>query len=175
MKWQQPEQREFPDSLFHRRGICSVDNKKTWILCTLEMPWPKAGPCVARVHRQEYTGRRKGSLKECCSRIKLSYRWHLHSLPDFTATRYPIIKTWKLLKLLEYQYLDFPAILKTFLCLNLQNMALGFWKLFSPPFCHPLVKVFSCIQSELLFLVSTLSSQSNFSKILNVNDSHGLT
>lgn len=74
-----------------------------------------------RVCLLEYSERKKWSLKEECSRIW----WPAYSLPDFTATQYPITRTLKLLKLLGYWYLGFPCHSLS-MCLSLQNMQKDF-------------------------------------------------
>lgn len=53
----------FPIPCFIRKEYVQLTIRKTWILCTLEMLWPKAAVldmALPEFAGLEYTGRRKG-------------------------------------------------------------------------------------------------------------------
>lgn len=149
----------FPNLSFHHRGICSVSIKNTWILRILEMPRLKAGTLDT-----ESCWRFQGTAnweEQCPQRSTVAEQSSLTGslfIPClFDCYPIPNKKDFKTFKAARILILRLSCHTQDISVSKLVKYANGIWKLFFPPFCCPLMKVFSLIQAELLFLTPTLS------------------
>lgn len=146
MEWHQLEYYRSPHLLFHLRGTCPVDNKRLQILWELERPWLKVS-ALDTAHGQSLQAginwEEKGSPNW---QTLLTCGYRTTNNTDFKVITATGIWILRLSYLTQY-----PPVSKLIAWGN------RIWKLSLPPFCHPLKKVVSLIQAELLFLIPTLS------------------